>query len=500
MKTPFTAPTRDEIRTLLAEMVGRRVLVVGDAMLDSYIHGTASRISPEAPVQVVQIDREESLLGGAANVAKCLAALGARVSLCCIIGDDAQADQLMQEADGLRIDTGLVRRDPTRPTTVKTRVVSGRHHLLRLDREGLAPLSAKLVDELAALVSHEAARSDAILLSDYKKGVLCTEVCKAAINAAGTRPVVIDPKGRDWKRYAGATLVKPNWGEAQGLLGQHDSIVLGLSRSDDKDCEDAAHQLRNGSHVKNILLTRAERGITLACADGSSISFPAQPTTVRDESGAGDVVGAATTLALAAGAPLALAAWLGNVAAGAKVAKFGAHAVSDYEILEVLGERIPSATRKLMTLEQAAQKAAALKSADRKIVFTNGCFDILHAGHFDYLEKSGNLGDALFVGINTDASVRRLKGPNRPIVHEDDRARNLTALECVEGVILFDEDTPLKLIQAIKPDVLCKGADYKRKQDVVGWDFVESYGGRVELIPLVEGRSTSNILKKLNGE
>jgi D-beta-D-heptose 7-phosphate kinase/D-beta-D-heptose 1-phosphate adenosyltransferase len=153
-----------------------------------------------------------------------------------------------------------------------------------------------------------------------------------------------------------------------------------------------------------------------------------------------------------------------------------------------------------MTLEQAAQKAAALKSADRKIVFTNGCFDILHAGHFDYLEKSGNLGDALFVGINTDASVRRLKGPNRPIVHEDDRARNLTALECVEGVILFDEDTPLKLIQAIKPDVLCKGADYKRKQDVVGWDFVESYGGRVELIPLVEGRSTSNILKKLNGE
>ena len=495
----FTPPDTAAVRSLLRAMVGRHVLVVGDAMLDCYTYGTTARISPEAPVQIVQVEREESMLGGAANVAKCLAALGARVTLACITGDDPQAAQLIAEAQGLRIDTSLVVKDPSRPTTVKTRIISGRQHLLRIDREGKHPLSDAILADFSARIAAVAATADAVLLSDYKKGLLTAEVCAAAIKAAGNRPVVVDPKGRDWSRYAGATVIKPNWKEAQGFLGSMDSYVLGLRHtSDDQVCEESAHQLRNGLRVKNVMVTRSERGVSLACADNTSVSFPSHATTVRGEAGAGDVAGAVTCLALAAGAALPLAAWLGNAAAGAKVAKFGTSSVSDHEILELLGERTPRSVGKLMTAAQAAEQATALRRAGKKIVFTNGCFDVIHLGHMTYLEKSRQLGDALFVGINTDASVRRLKGKNRPFYPEGDRARLLTGLESVDGVILFGEDTPLQLIEAIKPDVLCKGADYKRKEDVVGWDVVEGYGGRVERIELVPGRSSSNIIDKMN--
>ena len=499
-KIEFKPPDIATVRALLRAMVGRRVLVAGDAMLDSYVYGTTARISPEAPVQIVQVEREESMLGGAANVAKCLVALGARVTLACVTGDDAQAQQLINEAQSLRIDTSLVVKDPSRPTTVKTRIVSGRQHLLRIDREGRTPLSEALLADFAARVGAAAATADAVLLSDYKKGLLTREVCAAAIKAAGPRPVVVDPKGRDWSRYEGATVIKPNWKEAQSFLGSMDSYVLGLKHtSDDQICEESAHQLRNGLRIKNVMVTRSERGVSLACADNSSVSFPTHATTVRGEAGAGDVAGAVTCLALAAGAEMPLAVWLGNAAAGAKVAKFGTSSVSDHEILELLGDRMPRSAGKLMSAAQAAELAASLRRSGKKVVFTNGCFDVIHLGHMTYLEKARQLGDALLVGINTDASVRRLKGANRPHYPEDDRAKLLTGLESVDGVTLFAEDTPLKLIEAIKPDVLCKGADYARKEDVVGWEIVEAHGGRVELIELVEGRSSSKIIEKLKG-
>ena len=262
--------------------------------------------------------------------------------------------------------------------------------------------------------------------------------------------------------------------------------------------------MRGGSGIKNVMLTRAERGVSLACADGTSISFPSHAMTVRGEAGAGDVAGAVTCLALAANAPLPLAVWLGNgAAAGAKVAKFSTAAVLDHEILEVLGERLPRSSSKIMDLAHAAELAAALRKAGRKIVFTNGCFDVLHVGHKTYLEKARQLGDTLLVGVNTDASIRRLKGPNRPLNPEQDRAQLISGFQFVDGVILFAEDTPIKLIEAIKPDVLCKGADYKRKEDVVGWDRVRILGRprrtAVELVPEAHP-AASKIIEMLNGD
>ena len=497
MSALFKNPDSESIRELLRDMAGRRILVVGDGMLDCYIHGVSSRLSPEAPVQIVQAEREEYLLGGAANVAKCLVALGAKVTLCCVVGEDAQGAQFISEARSLNIDTRLIRREPCRPTPVKTRIIAGRQHLLRVDREGTAKYPSEMLIALAAEIGVAAAQSDAVLLSDYNKGVLTDEVCRAAIEGAGIKPVVVDPKGVQWRRYMAATLLKPNWREAQAFLGAKDSMIISLNPStDDSHAEQIAAQLRDGVHVKNVAVTRGAQGVSLACADGNQLSFPTRATEVRDEAGAGDALAAAACLALAAGASVPLAVWLGNIAAGAKVAKFGTHTVSGYDILEAMGEHYPSSERKVLSLVQAAMLATELRSAGKKVVFTNGCFDLLHLGHVTYLEHARRLGGALIVGINTDASVRKLKGPERPVQSEGDRARIIAAQGCVDGVVLFGEDTPLELIKAIKPDVLCKGGDYKAKQDVVGWDVVESYGGHVALIDLVEGRSTSKLIDK----
>lgn len=495
----FNEPAAASVRELLRAMEGRSVLVVGDGMLDAYLYGSSSRMSPEAPVPVVQVEREECLLGGAANVAKCLVALGAKVTLCCVVGTDPQGQQFIAEARGLRIDTRLVFREPLLPTTLKTRVVAGRQHLLRLDREGRTPYPARLLASLEAAVREAAAHADAVLLSDYDKGVLAESVCAAAVSAAGARPVLADPKGPAWQRYAGATVLKPNWREASEFLAALDPDAKLPPVPDDREAEQLAQRVRHAVNVKNVLLTRSARGVSLACADGSSLSFSSRAAKVEDEAGAGDVCAAVTCLALAAGAAVTTAAWLGNIAAGAKLAKFGTHTVSDYEILEALGESFPQSQRKLMTRTQAAEFAAAMRSAGKQVVFTNGCFDILHLGHGNLLEKARRLGDALIVGVNTDASVRRLKGPDRPINPEGDRARLLTYMSCVDAVVFFDEDTPIELLKAVRPDVLCKGGDYKGKQEVVGWELVEAYGGRVALIELMAGRSTSKVIEKAGG-
>lgn len=495
----FKEPNIDAIRQLLRSMAGKRVLVAGDAMLDRYLYGSTSRISPEAPVQIVVADREESLLGGAANVAKCLVALGAKVTLCCVIGTDRYGDEFMEEAKSLGISTKLILRDSTRPTTVKTRIVSGRQHILRVDRESKLAYPEKLVNELVTKMHAAAGDADAVLLSDYDKGVLAPVVCSAAIQAAGDRPIVVDPKGFNWKKYLGATVLKPNWNEAQSMLATRDSSIL-LRRASGKsdEAEAIAHRLRKGVGVKNVILTRDEHGMSIACPNNVSHSFGARTKNVEDEAGAGDVVAAVSCLALATGATVPMAAWLSNVAAGVKVSKFATSTVSDHEILEALGDHLPPSERKVMTQKQAAELSAKLRKDGKRVVFTNGCFDILHLGHVTYLEKARRLGDALIVGINTDASVRKLKGPERPVQTETDRARIIASQECVDAVVLFGDDTPLELIKATKPDVLCKGADYKKKQDVVGWDVVEGHGGRVVLIDFVEGRSSSKVIEKMN--
>jgi D-beta-D-heptose 7-phosphate kinase / D-beta-D-heptose 1-phosphate adenosyltransferase len=488
VSTEFAEPTHDELRALLSALVGKRVAVIGDAMLDGYLFGRVSRISPESPVPVVEVEREEHGLGGAANVAKCLVALGARVRLCATVGADAAGELLLQEARGLKVDVSGVLRDASRPTTVKQRVVAQRQQMLRLDRESRTTPDAKLERRLLAKVRAAVRWADAVILSDYAKGLLTPAICRAAIASAGKRPVVVDPKTAAWERFRGATVFKPN---------RHDVRVrTGRDVANDAEAGRAAREILRDLRLRHVLITRGEHGLTLASRNGhgSLWTLAARRHEVYDVTGAGDVVSATLALALAAGTGIRTAAWLANVAAGVKVTKFGAATVSDQEILDALGHGALDCERKVLTARQAAALAARLHRQGRAVVFTNGCFDILHYGHVSYLERSRRLGDALIVGVNTDASVRRLKGPGRPVQNELDRARILAAQACVDAVVLFDEDTPRQLIRAIRPQVLCKGGDYKRIQDVVGWDLVGKWGGRVALVPPVPGRSSSGIL------
>jgi D-beta-D-heptose 7-phosphate kinase/D-beta-D-heptose 1-phosphate adenosyltransferase len=331
--TEFLEPDQQTVQALLGAMTGRRVLVVGDGMLDGYIYGHSSRLSPEAPVQVVEIDREEYLLGGAANVAKCLVALGANVTMCCVIGDDVEGRQFIEAAHGLKIDTSAAVRDAAR-TTLKLRIVSGRQHVVRVDRDPRAAYAQKTIDELERIVEKSAAQADAVLLSDYDKGVLTPKICAAAIRGAAGKPVLVDPKGSDWKKYTGATLVKPNFSEARAFLAARDSSVLALnSGADNAECERIAQQLRDGLQVDGVMVTRGPHGISLSERDGTNRSFPGRQIQARDEAGAGDAVASATCLALASGASLVQSVWLGNLAGAVKVLKFGTHAITDFELI-----------------------------------------------------------------------------------------------------------------------------------------------------------------------
>lgn len=510
MSRSFTEPDIDQVKALLRAMVGRRVVVVGDMMLDAYLMGRISRISPEAPVPVFEIQSHQFTLGGAANVAKCLVALGAKVTVCGVLGADADADLVRAEARSLNINTAGLVADASRPTTLKSRVVARHQQLMRLDREAHRPVTPAVVRRLVQRIKKAVARAEAVVLSDYGKGVLTPAVCRAAIrsaagppansrtraNRAPSKPVVVDPKGLPWDCYRGATMIKPNQHEASAFGGQ--------TMDDDVQAARIARAILAKVQVGHALVTRGGQGMTLASAGKGRLNrvlhLPPIRREVFDGTGAGDVVATTVALALAAGADAQTSAFLANIAGSIAVSKFGAAVVTDSEILQALSGGPMRYERKVMEREQAAGLAAQLRHRSKRVVFTNGCFDILHVGHVHYLEQSRRMGDALIVGINTDASVRRLKkGHGRPVQHERDRAQIVASQGCVNAVVLFNEDTPLALIKAVRPDVLTKGSDYKRKQDVVGWQWVERNGGRVELIDLVKGRSTTKLLRKVSG-
>ena len=490
----FSEPTTDDVRTLLGAMSGRRVAVIGDVMLDAYLIGPVERISPEAPVPVLEVTSQRYELGGAANVARCLAELGAEVRMVGVVGDDTDGERLTDIARRLHFAADDVVVDDARPTTCKTRVVARCQQVIRLDRESRFAITGdverRLIDRVVAVCRW----ADAIVLSDYAKGVLTEAVCRAAIEAAGKTPVVVDPKALPWDQYRGATVIKPNRYEAQRFAG--------ASLDDDAGAFDVASRLAERLQTTHTLVTRGAAGMTLAARRSDLVGdqldclhFPARPHELVDVTGAGDVVSAALALSLAAGADVRTATWLANVAAGVKVGKFGAAAVSSEELLAALS--VPAGCeRKVMTRRQAAALAADLRQQGKRVVFTNGCFDLLHVGHVLYLERSRSLGDALIVGVNSDASVGRLKGPSRPLQPETDRTHIVASQASVDAVVVFDEDTPEELLEAIRPDVLSKGGDYKTKQDVVGWELVESWNGQVLLIDGVEGRSTSGLIKK----
>lgn len=470
---------------------GARILCVGDLMLDRFVYGAVERISPEAPIPVLRIQRESLMLGGAGNVVRNIAAVNATAVFASVIGDDEAGRQvsalLAPEANAaphLLIERGRV-------TTEKTRFIAGSHQLLRADLETTQPVSEAASRNLLSICTAQLASCGLLILSDYGKGLLEPELIEkliAAARAAG-KPAIVDPKGTDYRRYRGAALITPNRAElhsATGMpVGGDDEIVA------------AARRLIETCGVENVLVTRSEDGMTLVAGNGEVEHIGAAAREVFDVSGAGDTVVAILACGLAAGAPLSTAARLANVAAGLVVGKVGTAVAHVEELLsELLEEQAESDHEKVASLSDALEVVAGWRRAGRRIGFTNGCFDLLHPGHVSLLAQARRACDRLVVGLNADSSVRRLKGPERPVQNELARAAVLASLTSVDLVVLFSEDTPIKLIEAIRPDVLVKGADYT-VATVVGADVVQSYGGEVMLAGLIPEQSTTRLVRRM---
>jgi D-beta-D-heptose 7-phosphate kinase/D-beta-D-heptose 1-phosphate adenosyltransferase len=481
---------------LMIDFSGLSVLVLGDLMLDCWVYGQVERISPEAPIPVLRIEpeRERWTLGGASNVAENVAALGAQTSLIGVTGRDAAAAQMARLTG--RIDTCLIAA-PDRPTTVKTRYIANGQQLLRADQESAAPLDEDIAAAVLDAYRARLERADIVILSDYAKGVLCDTVLAGAIAAAKARgiPIIADPKRLDFARYHGVTVLKPNRLEA--------GRATGIDCVDDGSTEAAGRQALASSAAEAILVTRGEHGLSVIPANGPALHLPTRARRVFDVSGAGDTVIAVFAVALAGGAGLADAARLANIAAGIVVAKPGTATVSRDELAEALHvDDLLATDRKIMVLDQAQARLAEWRARGLKVGFTNGCFDLIHPGHVALLSRARATCDRLVVGLNTDASIQRLKGPERPIQSEGARATVMASIGAVDLVIPFAEDTPIRLIEAIRPEVLIKGADYTIDQ-VVGAGFVQSYGGRVALVPLEQGQSTTRTIARIraaNGE
>lgn len=490
------SPTHDLLHKLDA-LPHPRLLVLGDLILDRYTWGDAERISQEAPVVVLKADQQEVRPGGAANVALLLRGLEAHVTCCGVLGGDADGQRLRDLLVEARIDVEGLVVDAARPTTVKHRFVgraAGRHphQIVRVDHESRAPLSAALEEQLIAWLVGEAPRHSAVLISDYGKG-LCSPRVVGAVIAACRRagvPVLVDPaRGADWSLYAGATLLKANRVESEAA-----------SRRTIASAEDAAaagRDLCQRHSVSAAIVTLDRDGLVLVEPPHAPRTIATRARAVYDITGAGDMVLAMLGLGVAGGLPLADAARLANVAAGLEVERFGVSVVRREELRRELAQREQHTSGKLLARDELAHEVAVRRARGERIVFTNGCFDLLHVGHVTYLEQAAALGDVLIVGVNSDASVRRLKGPERPVIDEVDRAALLAALACVDYVIVFDEDTPHALLHLLRPDVLVKGATYSRDQ-VVGHEVVEGYGGLVEVVGLVDGVSTTRILETIS--
>ena len=471
-----------------------RVLVVGDLMLDRYIVGDVDRISPEAPVPVLRHAHRYERPGGAANVAMNLAGLGCQALLAGLWGADAEQRELAAALDAAHIDTaGVV--TSSLPTISKTRIVGRTQQLLRLDIEARESPSGTDIEHLRDRVLALVAKVHAVILSDYAKGALTYELCTTAIRAARRCdiPILVDPKTSDLSKYSGATMVCPNLHEL--------SLATGLSL-DSKDTRSldallAAGERQRSEHGFDYLTaTMSDRGIQVLSANGSYHS-PARAREVFDVSGAGDTVIATLAASMAAGLKVETATDVANLAAGIVVGKVGTAPIAHHELISLLTPSSPlSGTEKILDRHHLAARIADWRASGETIVFTNGCFDLLHVGHITLLEDCRKFGTKLVLGLNSDASVCRLKGPTRPIVGENERARVMAALAAVDAVVLFAEDTPVELIREIKPDVLVKGGDYT-VETVVGHEDVLAAGGRVQIIPTVEGFSTTNIVRKL---
>jgi len=482
----------EQLRTVIREIehnwASKRLLVVGDVMLDKYIWGEVGRISPEAPVPVVRATHQSEQAGGAANVAMNLSRLGAKTHVIGFTGGDENERLLAARLEVEGIATSFVVSEGF-PTITKQRILGGRQQMLRLDSERLGARPQADYDRLIAAVLAQLPGRQAVVLSDYAKGVLAPDVCRQVIEAARGLgiPVLVDPKSADFTRYRGATTICPNLGEI--------SAATGLDGRDLKAVLDAAQAMLPDLGLAFIAATLSDRGIALVRTGGHSI-VPAVARQVFDVSGAGDTVIAVLALCLASGLDPEVAVQLANVAAGVVVGKVGTAPVEKHELLAALSPELAlHAEDKVVSRQELIARVALWKANGERVVFTNGCFDLLHVGHITLLEHAHRFGDRLIVAINSDASVSGLKGPSRPIVGERERARVLAALAAVDAVAVFSEATPLELIVATRPDVIVKGGDYV-VDTVVGAPEVLSWGGQVKIVPIVEGYSTTRLIDR----
>lgn len=465
----------------------KKILVVGDVMLDTYYLGKVKRISPEAPVPVFKKESERSVLGGAANVAANLVAAKQDVYMLGAIGDDDAGRTLLLQLEKVGVSTEFMIHRPY-STTVKTRFVANNNQqVMRLDVEDIIPLDEIECQEVLKSLENKISEFDLVVFSDYLKGVMTEMLTQGIISLANTKNVkcIIDVKDTNVDKYKNAYLLKPNLNELRMLTGH-------IAKSDEEIIE-ATHALRKRCNCDYVLTTCGVRGMVLVGNEGFHF-IESVGKEVFDVTGAGDTTISYLAACMANKMPMKKSVEIANVAAGIQVGKMGTSAVRLGEVAEKLTRDNSSFEKKIFVCESVEDLVKNLKG--KSVVFTNGCFDILHVGHVKYLKESASFGDVLVVGLNSDDSVRRLKGPERPINTQSDRAELLASLESVDYIVIFDEDTPYELIKAIQPDVLVKGGDYM-PDEVVGKDIVEAKGGRLELIPFVEGKSTTNIINKV---
>ena len=464
------------------------ILCVGDAMLDRFVYGHVERVSPEAPIPVLRQDLKETMLGAVGNVARNLSSMGCRTSIASVIGNDAAGDELVQALEANTNIKGELLRSPVRQTTVKTRYIAGGQQLLRVDEEKVHGLTPELEVQLCALITSLGHTASAILLSDYAKGVVTPAIISACLETARSNniPLIVDPKGVDFRKYGDPDVIKPNASEL--------SAFLGYPAKENSEIETGLEVALSTLDAKALLVTRSAKGLSFLEKGGVVTHLPSEKREVFDVSGAGDTSLAALGVALAAGSSLEDASRFALIASGIVVGKTGTATVSMQELKSAIAQKYRSQNRGQKAHLPLQQRIDDWRKDGLTIGFTNGCFDVLHAGHLATLEFAAAHCDRLVVGLNSDASVKRLKGPSRPVNPEADRARLLNGLKPVDAVVIFEEDTPLNVITELQPDLLVKGGDYD-VDSVIGADVVQSKGGEVLIAPTLEGRSTTNILK-----
>ncbi|MDX3960304.1 D-glycero-beta-D-manno-heptose-7-phosphate kinase [Aliarcobacter skirrowii] len=462
------------------------ILVIGDLMIDHYLWGSCDRISPEAPVQVVNVKKENSVLGGAGNVINNLVSLGSSVEVISVIGDDSVANELKTLLSNIGVSFDNLVVEKGRKTSKKSRLMASNQQVLRYDSESVDEISKNSSNKILEILEKNIKNYSAIILSDYKKGVLTTTLTQDIIKLANRHKIKVlaDPKGKDFSKYKGAYTLTPNKKEAMEATN--------IDIKDEKSLVEALKSLKQNCNLEVSLITLSEQGI--AIFDDELFTSPTAAREVFDVTGAGDTVIASITFALSCGVDIKKALYFANLAAGVVVGKIGSATASLDEIYEYESQlNKSSSSSHIKTFDEIEKLAKKLHSQGKKIVFTNGCFDILHVGHVKYLEEAKSYGDVLILGLNADSSVRKLKGPTRPINTQDDRAYILASLESVDYVVIFEEETPYELIKLIKPHVLVKGGDYEGKE-VVGQDIADE----LKLVQFVDGKSTTNTIKRIN--